>query len=56
MWRKIADQCDEFGHPDKFCSDPEQTNWIGATVTTLDGRIPPYVEKYVREIHLVGRL
>ena len=25
-----------FGHPDKFCFDPEQSNWMSATVTTLD--------------------
>lgn len=44
MWRKIAAQDPSFGHPDKFCYDPEQTNWMSATVTTLDGKIPPYVE------------
>ena len=32
MWRKIAAQDPSFGHPDKFCSDPEQTNWMSATV------------------------
>ena len=26
MWRKIAAQDPSFGHPDKFCHDPEQTN------------------------------
>lgn len=45
MWRKIAAQDPSFGHPDKFCSSPEQTNWLSATVTTLDGRIPPYIRK-----------
>ena len=42
MWRKIAAQDPAFGHPDKFCSDPEQTNWMSATVETLDQRIIPY--------------
>ena len=56
MWRKIADQCDEFGHPDKFCSDPEQTNWMSATVTTLDGRIPPYVEKICKRDPFSGKV
>ena len=45
MWRKIAAQDPSFGHPDKFCYDPEQTNWESATVTTLDDKIPPYIEK-----------
>lgn len=43
MWRKIAAQSPDFGHPDKFCFDPEQTNWMSATVTTLDQRIVPYI-------------
>ena len=45
MWRKIAAQDPAFGHPDKFCSDPEKSNWMSATVTTLDDKIPPYVQK-----------
>ena len=45
LWRKIAAQDPSFGHPDKFCTDIEKTNWESATVTTLDGRIPPYLEK-----------
>ena len=56
MWRKIADQCDELGHPDKFCSDPEPTNWMSATVTTLDGRIPPYVEKICKRDPFSGKV
>ncbi|MBQ8954980.1 MAG: oleate hydratase, partial [Clostridia bacterium] len=44
MWRSIAAQDESFGHPDKFCFDPEQTNWMSATVTTLDDRIVPYIE------------
>lgn len=56
MWRKIAEQCNEFGHPDKFCSDPEQTNWMSATVTTLDGRIPPYVEKICKRDPFSGKV
>lgn len=44
MWRKIAAQDASFGHPDKFCSDPEQTNWMSATATTLDEKIVPYIK------------
>ena len=45
LWRRIAAQDPSFGHPDKFCSDPEKTNWMSATVTTLDERIVPYIRK-----------
>ena len=44
MWRKIAAQDPSFGHPDKFCYDPEQSNWMSATVTTLDQKIIPYIK------------
>lgn len=44
MWRKIAAQDADFGHPDKFCSDPEQSNWMSATITTLDNKIVPYIK------------
>ncbi len=45
MWKRIAAQDPSFGHPETFCSDPEKTNWMSATVTTLDDRIPPYIQK-----------
>ena len=48
MWRKIAAQDPSFGKPDVFCTNPEQTNRMSATVTTLDGEIPPYIEKITR--------
>lgn len=56
MWRKIAAQDPSFGNPDKFCSDPERTNWMSATVTTLDGRIPPYVQKICKRDPFSGRV
>ncbi|MFW5719172.1 MAG: oleate hydratase, partial [Halanaerobium sp.] len=37
MWRNIAEQSDEFGKPDKFCTSPEKTNWESCTVTCHDG-------------------
>jgi oleate hydratase len=45
MWRKIAAQDPAFGNPDKFCGNPEQSNWMSATVTTLDEKIPAYIQK-----------
>ena len=55
MWRKIAAQDPSFGHPDKFCSDPEQSNWMSATVTTLDRRIVPYIEKICKRDPFSGK-
>ena len=45
LWKNIARQEPSFGHPEKFCSDIEKTNWESATVTTLDDKIIPYIEK-----------
>lgn len=56
MWRKIAAQDAAFGHPDKFCKNPEQSNWMSATVTTLDDRIPPYVQKICKRDPFSGKV
>ena len=48
LWRRIARQDPAFGHPEKFIGDPEKSNWMSATVTTLDERIVPYIEKICR--------
>ena len=56
LWRKIAEQDKEFGNPDKFCSDPELTNWMSATVTTLDDKIPQYVEKICKRDPFSGKV
>ena len=39
LWKNIAKQDKSFGHPEKFCSDIQKTNWESATVTTLDSKI-----------------
>ena len=51
-----AAQDPSFGHPDKFCSDPEQSNWMSATVTTLDRRIVPYIEKICKRDPFSGKV
>ena len=45
LWKKIAAQDPSFGHPEKFCSNPELSNWESATITTLDDKIPQYIQK-----------
>lgn len=56
LWRRIAAQDPSFGHPDKFCCDPERSNWMSATVTTLDDKIPPYIEKICRRDPFSGKV
>ena len=56
MWRKIAAQDPSFGHPDKFCSTPEQTNWMSATVETLDQRIIPYIKNICKRDPFTGKV
>ncbi len=56
LWRNIAKQDAAFGHPDKFCTDIKATNWESATVTTLDDRIPPYIEKVCKRDPFSGKV
>ena len=56
LWRNIAKQDPSFGHPDKFCTDTKATNWESATVTTLDDRIPPYIEKICKRDPFSGKV
>ncbi|MEG1241414.1 MAG: oleate hydratase [Oscillospiraceae bacterium] len=56
LWRKIAAQDPSFGHPDKFCTNIHDTLWESATVTTLDDKIPPYLEKIVKRDPFSGNV
>lgn len=56
MWRKIAAQDPSFGRPDKFCHDPEKSNWMSATVTTLDQRIVPYIKNICQRDPFSGKV
>lgn len=56
LWKRIAAQSPDFGHPEKFCSTPELSNWESATVTTLDDKIIPYIEKICRRDPLSGNV
>jgi oleate hydratase len=44
LWRNIAAQDPSFGNPDKFCTHTDESQWESATITTLDPRIPAYIE------------
>ena len=54
LWKKIATQNPAFGHPEKFSSDPEKSNWESATVTTLDDKVLPYIEAICQRDPLSG--
>ncbi|MCI2047604.1 MAG: oleate hydratase [Faecalibacterium sp.] len=56
LWRKIARQDASFGRPDKFCTDPEDSNWVSATVNTLDGKILPYIKNICKRDPLSGKV
>ena len=56
LWRNIAIQNEEFGHPDKFCTSIKETNWESATVTTLDDKIPQYIQKICKRDPFSGRV
>lgn len=45
LWKKIAKQDISFGHPEKYCTNIEKTNWESATITLNDNTITPYIEK-----------
>lgn len=56
MWRKIAAQDPSFGHPDKFCSDPEATVWMSATVETLNQDVIPYIKNICKRDPFTGKV
>ncbi len=56
LWKRIAAQSPAFGHPEKFCSTPELSNWESATITTLDNKILPYIERICHRDPLSGKV
>lgn len=56
FWRTIAAKDPSFGHPEVFASDIKQTKWESATVTTLDKRIPKYIEKICHRDPFAGKV
>jgi oleate hydratase len=56
LWRRIAAKDPAFGRPDVFGAHIPETKWESATVTTLDRRIPAYIEKICRRDPFSGRV
>ncbi|WP_426197003.1 oleate hydratase [Massilia sp. DWR3-1-1] len=56
LWRRIAAQDPAFGRPDVFGSHIPETKWESATVTTLDARIPRYIEAIAKRDPFSGKV
>ncbi|MFE3259902.1 oleate hydratase [Nocardia sp. NPDC059091] len=56
LWRRIAVKDKAFGHPDVFGSHIPETKWESATVTTLDQRIPEYIQKICKRDPFSGKV
>lgn len=56
LWKNIAKQDPAFGHPEKFCSNTELSNWEAATVTTSDETIISYIKKICKRDPRTGRV
>lgn len=56
LWRRIAAKDPAFGHPDVFGAHIPETKWESATVTTLDARIPKYIQQIAKRDPFSGKV
>lgn len=56
LWRNISAKHASFGKPDVFGSHISETKWVSATVTTLDKRIPDYIQKICKRDPFSGKV
>lgn len=57
LWKNIAAQDTDFGRPEKFCDNlPEESWFVSATLTTLDDRVAPYIEKISKRDPYAGKV
>lgn len=56
LWRRIAAKDPAFGRPDVFGGHIPETKWESATVTTLDSRIPKFIEKIAKRDPFSGKV
>lgn len=56
LWRRIAAKDTSFGRPDVFGGHIPETKWESATVTTLDHRIPEYIQKICKRDPFSGKV
>jgi oleate hydratase len=56
LWRRIAAKDPAFGRPDVFGAHIPETKWESATVSTLDERIPKYIQKIAKRDPFSGKV
>ncbi|MCA4756227.1 oleate hydratase [Mycobacteroides abscessus subsp. abscessus] len=56
LWRRIAAKDPSFGRPDVFGGHIPETKWESATVTTLDHRIPEYIQRICKRDPFSGKV
>ena len=56
LWRRIAATDAAFGRPDVFGGHIPETKWESATVTTLDARIPAFIQKICKRDPFSGKV
>lgn len=56
LWKRVARKDPSFGRPEVFCSSIDESKWMSATVTTLDERIPDYIQKVCKRDPFSGRV
>jgi len=56
LWKRIAAKDPAFGRPEVFCGNIPQSKWESATVTTLDERIPQYIQKICKRDPFSGKV
>lgn len=56
LWQALAGQDPAFGKPHKFCGNIAESHFISATLTTLDDKIPPYIQKVAQRDPFAGKV
>ncbi|KAF1303013.1 oleate hydratase [Candidatus Enterococcus willemsii] len=57
LWKNLAAENEAFGKPEKFCENlPEESWFVSATITTLDDKIAPYIEKISKRDPYAGKV
>ncbi|WP_165314796.1 oleate hydratase [Weissella sagaensis] len=53
LWKNLAEQSNDFGHPEVFCDNlPEKSWFVSATATIKSPEIEPYIERLTnRDLH-----
>lgn len=56
MWRNIAAQGSDYGHPEVFCSDVDKTNWMSATIAASNEEIIDHIMKICKRDPRSGKV